>query len=212
MRLSELHAEIPWSGRVNTVAMHPRRASDVVVTTESGGLFKSTDGGLTWSHVDSLPAHHTNDLLYLPSEPDTLLVTTSADLLARPVSGSTADVIASGGGIWISRNGGDDWLQPKAAIPLANQTFSSASKCRAAVSAYGASVEPGTGRIYVATDCGVSLSSDLGRSWQHVEIHWQRAADRNPSANTARWNTFYDVESLGDGMAILGGHAGVWDL
>ena len=40
---------------MNTVAIHPANRNEMYAASDSAGLFKSTNGGLNWVHVVSLP-------------------------------------------------------------------------------------------------------------------------------------------------------------
>jgi photosystem II stability/assembly factor-like uncharacterized protein len=61
------------------VAIHPQNANEIYVSTSSedptDGLFVSDDAGQTWQ-VMNCPAKRTQDLLFDPTNPDALYVTT----------------------------------------------------------------------------------------------------------------------------------------
>ena len=77
--LSEFQPDIANGGRANTIAVNPTKNSIILVASESGGLFRSTDGGTTWHHVDSLPQFWTNAVTFMPADPNVGIVTTSED-------------------------------------------------------------------------------------------------------------------------------------
>lgn len=85
-------------GRANTAVVNWGRPNELFVASDSGGLFESTDWGVTWSHVDGLPVYFTQSVVYLST--DTLLVSAKADFKA-----------ANGGGVWRSDDGGLHWRQ-----------------------------------------------------------------------------------------------------
>ena len=144
--LSEFQPDIPNGGRANTIAVHPANDNVLFVTSESGGLFRSSDGGSTWQHVDGLPQFLTNAVTFVPSNPNIVLVTTSED------TAKTND-----GGIWRSADGGTTWTH----IPNPPPPFGVTDR----FSAYELAVAPDTGHIYVGTSYGIAISSDDGATW-----------------------------------------------
>ncbi len=56
------------SGRVNCIDFHPSNSSIIMVGAPSGGLWRSTDGGLTWNtNTDDLASIGFSDLAFAPS-------------------------------------------------------------------------------------------------------------------------------------------------
>lgn len=65
------------SGRVISIAVHPSNADIVYVGTASGGLYRSTNGGGTWTPLmDGALSLAIGSLALAPSSPDTLYVGT----------------------------------------------------------------------------------------------------------------------------------------
>jgi photosystem II stability/assembly factor-like uncharacterized protein len=65
------------SGRVISIAVHPTNPDIVYVGTASGGLYRSTNGGTTWTTMmDSAASLAIGSLAIAPSQPDTLYVGT----------------------------------------------------------------------------------------------------------------------------------------
>jgi hypothetical protein len=166
---TELKPNIREGGRANTIAVHPKNNKSILVASESGGLFKSEDGGETWQHVDDLPVFYTNAVAFVPS--DIVIVTASEDFSA-----------SNRGGIWRSDNGGVTWTQVrwkkdatsgKMSGKIDDGTLGTSpdpnGPCTARFSAYGISITT-DGSIYVADDCGVSRSGDQGKTWTHVSV------------------------------------------
>ena len=146
----EFQPAIKPGGRANTVAVHPKNDKVVLVTSESGGLFKSTDSGQTWHHVDTLPVFYTNAVTFVPSDSKTVILSASEDF------GITG---ADRGGIWRSEDEGDTWTQ------VAKTSFAVATGAER-LSAYEISIAPDTGKIYVGSNRGLLISNDTkGMSW-----------------------------------------------
>src|SRR2546425_273341 len=87
--VSEFQPNIQEGGRANTFAVHPTNNNIIFVTSETGGLFRSSDWGARWQHVDSLPCFRTNSVAFAPGDSTILIVTTGDDFKT-----------AGGGGIW----------------------------------------------------------------------------------------------------------------
>src|SRR5947209_4550248 len=95
--LEEFQPDIPFGERANTIAVNPSDNHIIFVASESGGLFKTTDGGMNWSHVENLVAYYTSAVAYVTSG---ILLATTTDRF------STGN---DGGGIWRSSDGGITW-------------------------------------------------------------------------------------------------------
>lgn len=135
-------------GRANTVVANAslEHQGDMFAASDSGGLFKSTTWGVTWTHVDSLPVNFTQSVIYLNHSANVLLVTAKADFKTE-----------NGGGLWRSDDGGTSWKQ----VPLLD--FDPAFTGR--LSAYG--ISHVNNYIAVGTSDGVFLSTDTGATWTH---------------------------------------------
>jgi photosystem II stability/assembly factor-like uncharacterized protein len=147
--ISPAQPDVWPGGRAVAVTGHPANSSIAVVAAESGGLFKTTDAGATWTHLDGLLPFRIIDVKYSLVSSQNLIVT-------APQNGR----INRGGGIWRSTNGGRNWQKPVTGEPPPS------AQCSPPVNAYGISVA--IGRVFVGTDCGVAVSRDSGATWTHV--------------------------------------------
>ena len=148
-RFSEFQPDIPNGGRANTIAVHPTNSDIMLVASETGGLFRTTNGGARWTHIDGLPTYNTNAVAYVPADPNVVILTAGEDFRAT-----------NGGGIWRSTNGGINWTQVPPPSPPTGVTDR--------LSAWEIAIAPDTGKIYVAHAYGVSMSTDRGVTWTHV--------------------------------------------
>ena len=92
-------------GRINGLGI----SSDGSVTfaaSEWGGLFKSNDVGLTWSHVDSHVPVATWDVEVSPDDPNKIYATSFYDGKVDSLSG-----------ISVSSDGGVTWVNPPSSRP-----------------------------------------------------------------------------------------------
>src|SRR6185436_3321100 len=142
--VSEFHPNLERGGRTNTVAVHPIDESKMFAASDSGGLFKSIDGGLTWSHVDGLKVNFTQAVAYVPSTPTVVIATAKIDFKTT-----------NGGGIWRSEDGGDTW----APVVLDRPNPPNPPLSGFEISAVGNS-------IVVGTSDGLFVSIDAGAHWR----------------------------------------------
>ncbi len=164
---------VPYSGAIGTIAIDPRSARNVTVASLSGGAFASSDGGRSWHRVDGLRSDRVEALLYLPAS-HRLIATAAASY----------DLRASG--LWV-RDARAVWRRSAAVFPPG---------CSAA-SAWGISAQPDSGRLYVATDCGIAVGSADARQW-----HARSILGASPP--------YMSVVALGGRRAIVGGPNGFW--
>lgn len=156
-------------GRVNGLASVPGTNEVFYAATEWGGLYKTTDGGVTWSHLDRhLPVAtwdveadriNLSDLLFL----DIVYATSFYDGRVKSLSG-----------IQVSYNGGDTWIRPPTATPMPGENTSRDFSCSAdrisEPSAFGIAIQPDArNNVYVGTNCGLAYSSDYGQTWRFID-------------------------------------------
>ncbi|MBC8066524.1 MAG: hypothetical protein H7Y17_16965, partial [Chlorobia bacterium] len=116
----------------------------MIFSAQYGGLWKTSNGGSTWSHIFS--AIWAKDVAY--AQGNTVIATIFGD-----------NKVASESGIWVSPDGGTTWGQASIDYPLG----------RGGV--YGISVAPDDRRkVYVATDYGIATSRDNGITWEHTRL------------------------------------------
>jgi photosystem II stability/assembly factor-like uncharacterized protein len=137
----ENQPNLEQGGRTNSVAVNPMEPNQMFAASDSGGLFRSMDGGLTWRHVPELRAMFTQSVIYVPARPNVLLVTTKEDWKT-----------ANGGGVWRSDDGGMSWapvtLHAEPQFPDRISAFG--------LSALGDSVVMGTSEgLFVSTNGGL---------------------------------------------------------
>ncbi len=142
---------IPESGPISTIAVDPRDRRDILVASETGGMFRSSNSGTSWVHEDGLPSPQVEDITYLQDGSDEPIATASQDMES-----------GRGGGLYVDRPEG--WRQVSGAFPPA------VGGCSATPSFHGISIAPDTHSVYVATDCGVSSASADLSSFSHFQV------------------------------------------
>ncbi len=145
-QLTAFQPNIPNGGRANTITVHPSDSRVMIVASESGGLFRTGDEGITWAHIDSLTPYAMGAVAYVLTDPNIVIATASEGFLTQ-----------NAGGIWRSTDGGSTWahIPDPPAPPGLSSRFSAGE----------ISIAPDTGKIFIATSYGVSISADNGTTW-----------------------------------------------
>lgn len=134
-------------GRVNDVAFHPSDPNKIFVGAPSGGMWQSTDGGLTWvSNTDTLPTLGVSSIVVDYSNPNRILIGT----------GDRDAGDAPGLGVFVSVNGGSSWSPSNTG--MGNRTV-------------GRMIQHPTNAqiILAATSGGVYRSTDGGSTWTQTQ-------------------------------------------
>ena len=91
-------------GRINTVAYHPTDPNKIYIGAPSGGMWQSSDAGLTWvTHTDTLPTLGVSAIIIDYSSPNKIFIGT----------GDRDHGDASGLGVYKSIDGGLTWAPSK---------------------------------------------------------------------------------------------------
>jgi photosystem II stability/assembly factor-like uncharacterized protein len=148
------------TGRVTGIAVHPTTPSTIYVSGARGGVWKTTDGGATWTaKSDNEVSLAIGALAMAPSAPDTLYVGTGEGniyylVTALPLSALNESY--QGSGVLKTSNGGDSW------------TLQGASQFTGAAF-YGIAVHPTNPDIaYAATTAGLFRTTNGGTSWSLI--------------------------------------------
>jgi photosystem II stability/assembly factor-like uncharacterized protein len=142
-------------GRTRALVIRPDDPNTMYAGTVGGGVWKTTDGGQTWTPLtDLLPSIGIGALAMDPQSPDTLYAGTGEFYTNTNTTGNTI----RGAGIFKTTDGGATWTQ------LAGTTGSSfwyyVNKLV---------ISPNDSRrIYAATWDGIALSVDAGATWRTV--------------------------------------------
>lgn len=148
-RIEEAHPNIMWGGRVVAVTVHSTDPLTTIAASESGGLFKTINGGSVWWHVGGLLPFRLTDVQMSPDDPNVVIVTAFADTYVR-----------NQGGIWRSSDGGTTWMKPPVFTPPVNPRAET----------WGIAFEPGSRNVFVGNDEGIAISRDLGATWTHTGL------------------------------------------
>src|SRR4051812_13210330 len=150
----------PWTGRVVSASINPGNDQVALVASDRSGLWRTADGGGTWTHVDGLPIYALNSVRYSGRNPNVVIVSGWFDIHQPTLST-----------LWRSTDGGVTWQAPPTAIPPMSIPLGG-------IKSYGIAFSPDSDHVYVGTDFGLAVSSDLGATWTHL----------NPSTGTGASN------------------------
>lgn len=145
-------------GRITDVVADPADPTRVFVGAASGGVFRSTDNGATWTDVWAGAGSLSIGALAMdPTNPDLLWAGTGE---ANPGGGSIA---YGGDGVWKSTDGGAIWISCGLALTnsIGRIAVDPLTPSRVFVAA--------TGDLYAKdTDRGLYRTTDSGASWEQV--------------------------------------------
>lgn len=130
-------------GRINCVAFHPKTASTIYVGAPCGGLWKTTNGGTSWSsNTDGLPTLGVSSIAIDPIDDDTIYIGT----------GDKDATDAAGLGVMKTTDGGSNW--------------SSSNSGMGNVTVNRLLINPSNHAILIAaTSAGIYRSTNYGASW-----------------------------------------------
>ncbi len=193
------NANASSGGRVNHMGSTPNDNQTFYLASEYGGLFKSTDGGNGWSHLDGHLPVIGWDVEVDPTAANRVYASSWYDGRVDSLSG-----------INVSTDAGATWSHPATGFPdpalegTANDNTPdpaySCTNSRTEPSAFGISIDPNSsGPVAIGTRCGVALSTDLGATW----------AFRDPTPATPAnviWDTYVHPGGSTIDVCGVGGH------
>ena len=142
-------------GRTRTLVIHPSQPDIMYAGGVSGGVWKTTDAGQTWTPLaDRIANIAVNSMAIHPTNPDVLYVGTGEGYFREIERGTWLPL--RGAGIFKTEDGGATWSR----LPSTNKSeFHWVNDLIISLK------DPE--RIYAATRAGVLISENGGRSWSH---------------------------------------------
>lgn len=134
------------AGRVNCIAFHPTNSNTIWVGSPAGGLWKSTDGGTSWtSNTDLLPNLGVSDIAINPQNPQIMYIATG--------DGDGGDNYSIG--ILKSTDGGMSWTTTGMTYQVTNSRY-----------IYRLLIDPVNPNVLIAgCNNGIWRSADAGATW-----------------------------------------------
>ena len=172
-------------GRVHHMDTSDSKRNEIYAASELGGLFKSTDTGETWKHLDG----------FLPTKAWDVAVDPAGDIVYA--TSFYDGRIPTQAGIGVSTDGGGTWSRPATAAPPAGMC---AALRQDAPSGFGIAIRSGAANeVLVGTNCGLAHSEDSGATWNYVD----------PASTKGNARSVWDVVALPGGLTYACGQDGV---
>ena len=150
------------NGLVTAIAVNPNNPSVIYLGTAQGGVWRSGDGGNTWTPLFdrqlALGIGEPAGLAIDPNNTDTIYAGTSG----RVGSAEPDTVLQPSAGLFKSTDGGASWIALGSGYPATN-TGNSSQFVNQTINVI--IVDPATGILYLASNFGVFTSSDGGQNW-----------------------------------------------
>lgn len=172
---------------------------------EPAGLFRSTDGGATWSHVEGL-TNHPSRAAWVPGAGGLILHT----IIPHPTDPARMWVAISAAGMFETRDGGVTWQTRNKGVraDFHPEKYPEFGQC-----VHKAVIAAGDGeRLYQQNHCGVYRSTDGGEAWDEVTdglpSQFGFAMAAHPRDPMTAWNI--PLTEPEQGRMMPGGAAAVW--
>lgn len=142
---------VTYSGRVNALAVDPRDSNVIYIGAALGGVWKTTDAGLSWMPLtDDQPSMAMGALAIDPANPDIIYAGTGEQNFAIDSLYGLGVLRSTNAGATWTRLGGDVFLNPTGGGTTISRLL----------------IDPkNTATIYAATTYGLFKSTDRGDRW-----------------------------------------------
>ena len=157
-------------GRIRAIAIDPSQPARMWIGGVAGGIWRTTNGGASWSPAnDFLASLSVTSLVLDPSDPDVLYAGTGEGF-------GNIDALP-GAGVFNSKDGGATWSQLRATIP---QNADPTNDDWGFVNRLAMSPDSGLD-LLAATNSGIWRTSDGGESWRQETMTRTLDVDFHPT-------------------------------
>lgn len=181
-------------GRVNSIAFHPTNSSIFYIGTPAGGLWKTSNGGSTWTCLtDGMPSIGVSGIVVHPSNPNIIYILTG--------DGDSEDTFCTG--VMKTTDGGGYWFYT--GLEWGIEDF---------VRGYKLAMHPTlTNVLFAATSDGIYKTTNSGSSWTQVQTGYFHDLEFKPGDPAIMYATaetlFYRSTDTGDTWTTNNSDAGV---
>ncbi len=174
------------AGRMTALAPHPTTDGTVLAGAASGGVWKTTDQGVTWRPLtDGLSDLSVGALAIAPSNPEVVYIGSG--------EAGLGSFFVPGVGLIRSDDGGETWFLPQPGDVVAEQFFA-------------LSVDPrDEDRVFAATERGLFATDDGGVSWDlrlgDPDLMGVTEIIRSPADPDRLWSALWCFSNCPDGLA-----------
>jgi hypothetical protein len=193
------------AGRIRSLVIHPTNANIVYAGSATGGVWKTTDGGLTWSSLDDfMPTQVIGTLAMDPQNPNTIYAG-SGEIFTRRAEGLWLRGEDRGQGIFVSRDAGATW-RALASTQTPTNDWWFVSRI---------AIDPSASHhMFAATSTGLWQSTDGGQSFQRMlsgiflDVRIHPLQPRNVVASALGGFTFFST-NFGSNWTVSSPPAGL---
>lgn len=147
-------------GRVRALVIHPDDVNRMWLGSVGGGLWKTDNGGASWTPVDDfLPVLAITALVMDPADPNILYAGTGEGAFFLTEDGTSNTAAMRGAGVFKSIDGGETWNQ----LPSTDGP-DWVHVCRLAISPVDSRI------LLAATGTGIYRSTDGGQTWSRRTV------------------------------------------
>jgi photosystem II stability/assembly factor-like uncharacterized protein len=157
-------------GRVRAILIHPTTPATMWAGSVGGGIFKTTNGGASWTPLDGFaPMMSVGCMVLDPKDPKRIFAGTGEGFFDT-LAGSSILAASRGAGIFLSTDSGTTWSQ----LPSTNNAnFHFVNRL---------SISPADNKIMLAaTMSGIWRTTNAGTTWTKVNSSFAMDVDFHPT-------------------------------
>lgn len=163
---------LPYTGRINSIALHPTDPQTLYIGTATGGVWKTTNGGTSWVPLTDDQCLAMGSVAVDPKNPQIVYAGTGEENF----SGDSY----TGCGVLVSNDGGSTWTQTGASIWVTSNVTAAISKVLIDTATAGSTSST---VVFAASYAGLYRSTNSGATWTLVLSGVTTDIVASPNAN-----------------------------